>query len=678
MQSKISLLNKGILKNDIKGFYWFPVLYFIVLVFFVPLQIIMRLPYLKEISSQYHYIHGILDFGGNGSQHILLMTAPVLLAILLFNYLQKKNPSDMIHSLPIKRKTLFTSHIMVGLGFLTLPVIATALVTWVIQVVYNLEAFFPLNDILSWATITIIINLVMFMSTVFVGTVTGISLVQGALTYIVLFLPLGLLYLVFYNMQIFLYGLNWRFYIYDKEGLLMALSPIYRIVNLYNNPGITELVGYSIFIVVLYFIGTYVYQKRKLENNMQPIVFNNLRYLFKYGVSISCMFTAGLYFASEQGSIYWILFGYVVASFLGYFIAEGILQKSVRVFNKKSLRSFGIYLGVIVVILLGINTDILGFEKNIPAADEIESIYFQSNFYYHRYNSDSNYYSDENIELIREIHKEIIMNKKHVKYSQRPNGKETLDLHFVYQLENGKKVSRSYDGIDTSPYKEKIAAIYGSMEYKKMTYDIFDLDPLDIEKVTLGSDAINKNLAVYSIDELTELLQLLKDEIEAASYEELRDPRIWGSIALMLKDTDEEDNNTVPERTSYDSSTRQYYKSVYIPWLKSFHNLDAWLFENDYLEKARIVPMEVHYMVVEMVNSQVEIDKTQGHSSEAKRYETYDKVEIDIGLQNYSNRWSSDEFPKFVVGFYNEADQQLIYSSIENNHVPQFILDFFQ
>ncbi|KAB3533491.1 hypothetical protein F8154_10845 [Alkaliphilus pronyensis] len=679
MPLKTSLLNKGIIKNDIKRLYWFPILYTIALFFAVPLQIILRLNQFKE-TVPYKHIYGILDFTGGGVQHAFILIVPVLLALLLFNYLQTKKSSDMLHSLPIKRNTLFTSHTLVGFLFLTVPVIANGFITWIVQIINNLHSFYSLEDILLWAAITIVMNMVIFMITVFVGTVTGLTLVQGVLTYIMLFLPMGLLFLVVYNMQSLMYGFSWRFSLVYQDDLLMILSPFYRIIGLYSMEA-KNLIGYLVLVLVLFIGGMYLYQKRRLENNMQPIVFKNLSYLFKYGVAFSFMLTAGMYFQEVGGGIAWILFGYAIASFLGYFIAEGILQKSFRIINRKTLTSYSIYMGTVILLLVGISLDFTGYEKRLPSSDEIKGVCFATNYYSYRHQEDKYLYKDpKNIQLISNAHKEIIGNRKNMKFSEKVYGENSGNLYFVYQLKNGKKITRGYEGIDLSPYMDNIKEINSSIEYKKMHYDVLNVDLSKIEKITFEShhDNISKDLVIYDSDEIEELTKLLQDEIISSNYDELRDSRVWGVVDLLLKPEPDENTNIIEATKKYDKYTKEFYESIAVTWYKSFDSIDEWLMEKGYLEEARLVKDEVEFIMVNVADSYEEADKILASMGEGRSLKITDKEKIEISLKNYANHWRYEDSPIYVVAFYNEAGDRIDYGSFYQQHVPQFIKEYFE
>src|SRR5690606_31648879 len=98
-------------------------------------------------------------------------------------------------SLPVKRETLYHTHILAGLIILFIPLLVTALVTWI------MVARLPINlsgqDVMVWLGLGMLMNLLLFMTSVAVGMITGMSSVQGVLSYILLLLPTGLSFLIF-------------------------------------------------------------------------------------------------------------------------------------------------------------------------------------------------------------------------------------------------------------------------------------------------------------------------------------------------------------------------------------------------------------------------------------------------------------------------------------------------
>ncbi|SCY50847.1 DUF6449 domain-containing protein [Alkaliphilus peptidifermentans] len=663
MSLKTSYFNTGIIKNSLKRFYWMGILYFVALFFMVPIRILMTLSSLDNYSSRY-VLEGIFTFRHESLQQLLIITIPVLFAALLFNYMQSKNPSDMIHSLPIKRNKLFNSKVAIGMLFLTLPVIFVAITGFIIKIIFNLEVFYTTMDILIWTGSTILLNVVIFLTTVFVGVVTGISVVQGILSYIILLLPAGLWVLVYYSLDSLLYGFATNYY---KDNLFFDLSPIIRVLELHSSLQWKEVLAYILYCIFIYFVGIFLYNKRKLELNLQSIVFTKLHYLFKYGVAFCSMLLGGVYIYSIRAGFAWVLFGYAAFSFIGYCIAEGVLLKSVRIFTKKMLRDYLLYLIVITILLTGITFDITGYQRRVPELAEIEGVYFNSIYYYRELNDDNIYSSQENIIKFQQLHRGILENKSLGKKLPVIYGDSVKDVTLIYQLVDGGKVARKYT-IDYKDYKELLKPIYESLEYKNINYPIIQLSPAATKKIVIRSNEISKSVSIVDSDEIQQVMEIIKKEVTSASYENLNDSRTpWGQIYFEIDEDFVEENDWLMTG------------NIDISWLKSFNILEEWMQQHNYLEKAIVTPEDIQYVVIEKVTSPDDSHYIYNKEAQGRsRLEILDKTQIEGILENYSEQWIRDNYPRYMLAFYGYEDYALFYGSIEEKYVPQFVKDILQ
>ena len=114
---------------------------------------------------------------------LLIVAIPVLMSVFLFRFLQVKQSVEFMHSLPIRREKVYHQYTLSGVIALVLPVLLIALILMVMHAALDLSSYFQLKNIFAWAGTTIIINLLLFMAGVFVAMITGISVVQGVLTY---------------------------------------------------------------------------------------------------------------------------------------------------------------------------------------------------------------------------------------------------------------------------------------------------------------------------------------------------------------------------------------------------------------------------------------------------------------------------------------------------------------
>src|SRR5690606_16571524 len=136
-----------------------------------------------------------------------------------------------IHSLPIKRTTLYHHHSLFGIFLLIIPVVVTAIITAIIPIALGLTDYFSIAEIVKWAGITILMNVFVFVLTTLIGMVTGISAVQVVLTYIFLIFPAGIMILFYTNIRYLIYGFAYDYY-FDKN--LAYLTPIARMAEIRN------------------------------------------------------------------------------------------------------------------------------------------------------------------------------------------------------------------------------------------------------------------------------------------------------------------------------------------------------------------------------------------------------------------------------------------------------------
>jgi len=275
MKLKTSFINRGILFNDFKRFAWISAGYLLVLLLSLPLKVFMLYSQLEDIRINNVYMYSrIFQFDTNQSflSVMALILVPVLTGLLLFRYLQDNQAADMIHALPVKREVLYNTHIIAGILILFMPLTLTALISWALVSGLGIE---QLNGIiLSWLFISLLINLLFFMTSVAVGMITGMTTLQGVLTYILLHLPSGLSVLLLNNMHKYTYGFAYDYYL----GKIEKLSPLIRLTEISIHPIKTsEIAVYLLSSITLYFVGRYIYQRRHIEAAGNAIAFDGLR-----------------------------------------------------------------------------------------------------------------------------------------------------------------------------------------------------------------------------------------------------------------------------------------------------------------------------------------------------------------------------------------------------------------
>ncbi|AEG62044.1 DUF6449 domain-containing protein [Desulforamulus ruminis] len=663
MPLRTSFFNKGIFIDDLKRFSWIGILYTLALVFIVPLHILM----IHGQEEPNYTLLKDLFYPGNGDElSIFVLAFAIFTGIFIFRYMQVKATSDMMHSLPVKRQVLYRTHILTGLVLLTLPVFITALLSWILNGALGLGSYYGFQDIVQWAGFIILMELLIFLVCVFVGTLVGMSVVQGVITVIFLFLPLGLTVLFTTALDTFLYGFTFNIALQEA-----ALSPVVRLIEGFkDHMSSAEVITDILLCLVLYFVSEFLYRKRKMEVASQTIGFQQFRWIFKYGVTLCAMLVAGFYFKHSQQHIGWILFGYLAGSLLGYFSAEMILKKSFWVF--KNIKGYLIYAVVAMVLLLGLQVDLVGYEKKLPDVSEIESVAFGSGFYELR-NGQNVYVEQKDIANIQGLHRQLVADRSENKYGDK---KSTEQMVFVYQLKDGSQLTRGYS-VAHDRYAQYLKPICESMEYKKFQYEVFKVDSPDVEKITIrpAYSRQDKKAVILDPEEINEAIEVLRQDIEDETYEQMTDNKVpWASIHLSIA------NDKLKKYLDlYPDMDRERTEiSFGASWKKSYVRFEAWLEQKGYLDKARILPEEIDYVVVEKIEDfqQWEEKRRNGewiNEKSTKRLEIRDKSQVEECLRSQTDVWGENRNRRYIIGFYAEGYGNIGYGSFNEEQVPSFI-----
>jgi ABC-2 type transport system permease protein len=651
MQSKTLLFNKEMVLQVGRNIGWISVIYFLALFFAIPLRIMML--YSDGNYRDFMPVERLFDFNF-AIQFIMYITVPVVMAIFLYRFLHVKQAADLIHSLPLKRQDIFHFYTLTGFLFLTIPVILISMVTAIIHSAYDLNLYFQLQDIFRWTGTVVIFNAVFYLSGVFIAMVTGISVVQGVLTYIMLLFPAGFTLLIIYNLGLMLYGFPSDYY---QIRNMEYLSPISHLTILEGRSiSVKAVLIYIVFVLVSYVLSLFIYKKRKIEAASEAIAFNSLKVVFKYGVAFCMMLLGGMYFDAMQNKFAWLIFGYTAGGIIGYFAAEMVLQKSWRVFGK--LKGLG-YFAIAMAFLILITQAFAPYEKKVPALDEIKSVTYSNQVY--MYPDDrlapKPLFQQENIEAVRKFHESIIKNEK---TNELRMESQEFAL-FVYELKNGDKLVRQYT-IDRFDYEPQMREIYGSIEYKHAHQPIFKVNTDNITSIRINKHITDSPLTITDEEKINQAIAILKKEIEQEPF----------SI----------DFYPIGNRSSIEimSGINDY---DHIELKHSYKSFLAWLGENDMLKEAIVTPDDIEYIVV------------TNDSVEQEQFKEYPEEEIINRIMNDKNALKLSEHDQLLsaienagYGWFNEAPYTAIFVYKAGKHkeirtfsdkdVPAFIKEYFK
>ncbi|MFV8827805.1 DUF6449 domain-containing protein [Alkalihalobacterium sp. APHAB7] len=674
MLSKTLSFNRGIFIQDLRSVGWVGIAYFICLLFALPLQLLMAYTrdghehpfFTRPITSLFEVS---IEF-----QIFLMFLMPVLLSIFIFRYIQVKASSDFVHSLPVKRESLYNQHVLLGIVILFVPIFLTGLIAWILGNVLPAGELLSFSSVFSWMGVSLLFSVFVFLAGVFVAMLTGMSVLHGALIYIMLIFPTGITVLFLMNLEFFLFGFAGEYYLMQN---IERILPFVRIVEVIHTPltGL-EIIAYLLFITFFYVTALFVYKNRSVESATQAIAFRSLRPIFKYGVTVCSMLVGGLYFgAMQHQQIGWIIFGYIAGSIIGYFIAEMILEKSWRVFAK--WKGYAIYTVAIILVAFIMQFDILGYEKKVPDLANVNQIYMSNGIYplldelkmegqeesnNSRRDKESDirlsysYKEEENIKNIRRLHEQIVRDQAMIEnYSG-----DTGFVVFGYDLESGKTLVRQYR-IPMEVYDEFYKPIYQTKEHRRNQNPVLTVDDdlSTLDRISLHTH-LGKRVVLTDPEELKEFHQVLTSEIEAETYEDMNDRREpWAYIEYLW--ANEKRINTV--------------------WKKSYDEMDRWLEQKGLRDQARVTPDDISHAIVFKMDEHMdmydyirkyELEENIKMQQKGLKIEGPEQLEEALQL----SQWGGDG--RYIIGYYYHQHSYPDFYTFAEGKEPKFVKEYFE
>ncbi|HHW40933.1 MAG TPA: ABC transporter permease [Syntrophomonadaceae bacterium] len=580
MTFKGSLFSKGVMAGALKRFWWVGALYGIALLLILPFDHMMReLPLANKWAGE--MLRNTLDLfsGAAGLQVLLLCTVPVILAVLLFQYLHNGRATAVLHSLPLDRKTLFLSHTAAGLVLLLMPVLVTGLVLLALNATTLLKLYYTPVDILRWIGMSALFDTLTFSIAVFVGMFTGNAVAQIIFTYILQVLPVGLYMLLTENLRYLVYG-----YVVNPTGNLRYNFPLMLLAGGTDRDLFTAgtVAVYLLVAVLFLVVADFVYRMRPAEAAGEVIAFPVLRPVFKYGVTACAMLLAGGYFAAVYRGVFSVIaLGYVLGSLLGYLTAEALLQKSLKIWS--SYRGYLGYAAVVAVLLLGIATDVTGYVHRVPDPAKVKEVYYGPYINYWMRDEktwstavrDAEYRGGCFFEDRNTIEKIVLLHRQLLKAPRRGEGTER---YIVYTLENGTYLARRYS-FDERDYASLLKPVYESREYKRARFPVVIQYPEEIKLIEIGDLRTPKRQVILANrEEIGEFAALLRRDVLDLTFEEL---------------------TAGPEENMYADIVDAAGNSVHYNLRPGYGSVIGWLKEKGYYEQIALLPEEIEYAVLE-------------------------------------------------------------------------------
>ncbi len=393
MTSKTSYFDAAIFKRSLRKTTPLWICYLVFWLFILPgdlISFVYQPEYYDSLSGR--LCERILNFCTVGS--ILSALIGLLAAWLLFSWLFRANASYFYASLPVRREALFVSNFAVGFLMVMLGNLLTALTAYCITLLHGYPQFYACTCFFGTSMLAFT---GFYGFAVLLAMIIGQAAAMPAVYVILNFTSSVIYYAVQYLLSDFVYGMSGRTnpaatFFYQLSPIFYIMTYGFSVFSPQTADGVEDLSRYcfsswgylaslAVAGIVFAALALLVFRRREMERSGDVIAVKPLRPVFLYCFTIGCAIVLSYVISSMQSSLFGAeafrrtLLFLIIGAFLGYFIAQMMLQKTVAVFHgAKTWLRFG---SVCLFLVLGCTAaryDVLGLYSRVPDVDEISYI----------------------------------------------------------------------------------------------------------------------------------------------------------------------------------------------------------------------------------------------------------------------------------------------------------------
>ncbi len=492
-----SLVNYAFLKEQLKRFW--------------PISVITILAYILFIVMPIYSAYDNYALSDNiifllSMKHPILiisfMIVPFACALSSFSYLYQTKSTTAIHALPINKKQLMITNIISSFILMIVPLIVLCLaVTKPIAFpiieeiaengsrIYYSHSLIPIeifpNAMSPGDTINslpvlgsfflqgVIIFVFYYAVFLIAAQIAGSSITYVLLSGAFLLLPTGLLFLIESAKTFYVFGYTIEMMTEMFHKIFVVTNPAF-IFSLFYYYDVTEgisaytsnVTGYltiTLIIAIILIILSYLcYHLRKEERAGESVVFNRVKSVLIFVLSIFGMVFLGTLFMALFMSVTALYIGFIIGFIIAYLISQMIAEKSFFIKGKiKAILKYGgVALVLLLVVIVVTSFDITGYSRFIPNNEDVIGVSLNNPSY--EYNmikdqkdiSDKFFITDRNIiDKTIDVHKEILNKENYLKnvfyysisnrWSHDKYG-ELRDQYIYYRLKDNSVIARHY------------------------------------------------------------------------------------------------------------------------------------------------------------------------------------------------------------------------------------------
>jgi len=423
----------------------------------------------------------------NMADHILQVSGAItvlytlfygaVVAVAVFHFMHSARAVSLYHALPVKREGLFLSSLAAGVIYSVGPHAVIALLTMLVGALRGVSLA---AEALTWFYAACMMSLLWLSIGALAAVCSGNPIVQTVLYFIFNFVVVLVELVARYLGSMVLFGVGW------SSPTLRFLSPAVLFIT--GGPGLPEglvdyrydvmtdsasyvfqgwsaLAWYLLAAAVIAVCALLIYRRRRSESAGDVISVRCLKPVFKYCLTFGLALGLGTmlwWMFNRSGNAYlttgdvvslalWMLF----AAAIGYLAGEMLVKKTLRIWKPKMFLGLIVSLVIVAAGVFLLRADVLGIEKRLPAAADVESVFINGSM---TRAWDSAASDPETIQEVLDLNRLILDNKEVIRRDANNFGYEeahtaegvwydsqrTAYFRFNYLLKNGSTVVRTY------------------------------------------------------------------------------------------------------------------------------------------------------------------------------------------------------------------------------------------
>lgn len=424
---------------------------------------------------------------------IFALLAGLVVAMAVCSHLYNNRSANFMGALPVRRESLFFSTYLAGLTMLIVPNVVVFLLTLLVEAAGGAVIALPL---VFWLTALSAMEFFFYSFAVFLGQFTGHVLVLPVFYGVFNALAMGIY--VLFNWVLNAYYFGYSYVSNFWHVLVQWLTPVWTLSELYISVGAdnsVEIEGlwiagiYAAVALVLTVFAVLLARRRHMETAGDIVAVKIMRPVFKYGVSACAGLFIGLMMYEMFGfSQIGLMIAVIFWGIVGYFVAQMLLDKSVRVFKK--WKGAAVITAAFVLLFAVIGFDLTGYETYAPAVNEVTSVEIAGPYGY-PYDSGSGLNATltdpEDIADVIALHRTIVKYGENGEaYENEQSGWNNFEV--TYTLKSGVRVRRSYHVRFGSELNALSQALMDKEQVRRQSYGLDHLEEYELKSATIFRD----------------------------------------------------------------------------------------------------------------------------------------------------------------------------------------------